>query len=105
MREDDKAIALRRWIAPGGSKRRKDVPRTYEHLTDEELSDQFRRANQTLAILTRKDQKSFDSNPEARRIRALSAEEYQQLRKETLAGATRMRDELRRRASAGSGQK
>jgi hypothetical protein len=105
MRDNDKIIALQRWTAPGYPPR-KDVPRTCQHLTDVELAEQFRRATQTIAILTRMDQKSFDSNPEALRARALSLEEYKELRKETLAAATRLRAELRRRVvSPGAGQK
>lgn len=98
MRGDDEIVALRRWITPA-YKPRKDVPRTYEGVTDEELSNLLRQTNQTLAVITRLDQKCFDSLPEAQRIRALSTHERQKLRKELLAMGTRLRDEFRRRAA------
>ena len=100
MREDDETAALKRWSAFVHRPRR-DVPRTYEHLRDDELSDLLRQTNQTIAILLRLDQKSFDCQPEAQRIRAMSAQARKGLRKETLARATRIRDEFRRRAAYG----
>ena len=98
MRHDDETFAFKRWTS-SVHRPRKDVPRTYEHLTDEALTEQLRQSTQTLAILMRLDQRSFDSQPEAQRIRALSPEERKVLRKRTLTVATRIRDEFRRRTT------
>lgn len=87
--------ALRRWAHV--QRPRKDVPRVFKHLDDDTLTDLLRRANHTLTILLRIDQKCFDAQPEARRIRAMGVEERNKLRRETLAAATGMREELRRR--------
>ena len=78
---------------------RKDFPRVYEDVDDATLADLLKRTNQTLAIVTRPEQKTFDAQPEARRIRAMSEEARNELRKESLAIATRVRDEFRRRMS------
>ena len=98
MRGDDRTRALERWTSPA-YKPRKDVPRTYQAVSDEELSNLLRQTTQTLTVIMRLDQKCFDSLPEAQRIRALSAPERQKLRKEMLAVGTRVRDEFRRRAA------
>ena len=100
MDDDEGTAAVERWSA-FGHKPRRDVPRTYEHLRDDELSHLLRQTNQTLAILLRLHQKCFDCQPEAQRIRAMSAEARKGLREETLARATRIRDEFRRRAAYG----
>jgi hypothetical protein len=98
MRDNDEGVAFKRWTSHR-HRPRKDVPRTYEHLSDEALTDQLRQSTQTLAILMRLNQRCFDTQPEALRIRALTVEERKILREQTLAAATRIRDEFRRRTT------
>ena len=76
---------------------RKDVPRVYERLDDATLADLLKQANHTLSVIERLDQKCFDAQPEAQRIRAMSPESRNELRHETQAKATRVRYEFRRR--------
>ena len=85
-----------RWAALA-HKPRKDVPRVYESLDDARLADLLKQANHTLSIIERLDQKCFDAQPEAQQIRAMSAKSRDELRHETQAKATRVRDEFRRR--------
>jgi hypothetical protein len=96
---DEDALASRlaqRWSA-FTYHARKDVPRTYSALSDADLENLLRQANQTLVWLARPNQKCLDSELEAKRLKALSEEERTRVKQDALTTATRARDELRRR--------